>query len=188
LPLLVAACVAACACSGTARPAVQTWTGTYTLPAKARPVEISLEIRGARGTVWMGYGHPAQTEVSVGRPASKVRFALPGLPRNVVFDGTSRGATLSGHVEQGSLRGTFRLRRGSSKVLPLFGLYRSESGAAVAVVRATGFRPWLLELPSGRVHGIGAAPARSHAWPTASRGKASTIRASRCGSARFASE
>jgi dienelactone hydrolase len=149
--------VAACACAGTASAAVQTWTGTYTLPAKAQPVEISLEIRGERGTVWMGYGHPAQTDVSVGRRGLNIRFALPGLPRNVVFDGTSHGATLSGRVEQGSLRGTFRLRRGSSKVLPLFGLYRSDSGAAVAVVRATGFRPWLVELPSGRVHGIGAA-------------------------------
>ena len=84
-----------------------------------------------------------------------MRFALPGLPANVVFDGTSKGRVLAGKVSQGALRGTFRLSRGTSKVLQLFGLYRSSAGAVVTVVRAHGFPAWLTELPSGRTHGIG---------------------------------
>jgi hypothetical protein len=157
LLVALATCAVAAACGGTARATVQTWTGTYSLPAKALPVQLSVEVRGARGIVWMGYGHPARTDVSVARRGAKMRFALPGLPNDVVFDGTSRRTMLSERVSQGALRGTFQLRRGASSVLPLFGLYRSSAGATVAVVRATGFRPWLVELPSGRVHGIGAA-------------------------------
>ena len=84
-----------------------------------------------------------------------MRFALPGLPANVVFDGTSKGRMLAGKVSQGALRGSFRLSRGTSKVLQLFGLYRSSAGAVVTVVRAHGFPAWLTELPSGRTHGIG---------------------------------
>jgi dienelactone hydrolase len=82
-----------------------------------------------------------------------VRFALPGA---VVFDGVVKGRTITGSVIQGRVRGTFRLARGTSRTLSLYGLYRSAAGGAdVTIVRAHGFTPWLVELPAGRVHGIG---------------------------------
>ena len=153
---LVAVAVAAVVASGsgTARAATGSWVGTVRLPAASDPVELSVQLRGAQAVVAMGYGHPARTVVPVSARGSHVRFVLPA---NVVFDGTTSGSTFAGRVTQGAVRGTFRLRRGASRVLPLFGLYRSTSGAAVTVVRATGFPPWLVELPSGRVHGIGPA-------------------------------
>jgi len=139
-------------CGGTA--ATGSWVGTVRLPAASDPVEISVQLRGSNAVVAMGYGHPARTVVAASTGGLRVRFVLPA---NVVFEGTTSGATLAGRVTQGAVRGTFRLRRSASRVLPLFGLYRSAAGAAVAVVRATGFPPWLVELPSGRVHGIGPA-------------------------------
>jgi pimeloyl-ACP methyl ester carboxylesterase len=39
-------------------------------------------------------------------------------------------------------------------VLPALGLYRSSTGAAVAIVQAEGLPTWLVELPSGDVHGL----------------------------------
>jgi pimeloyl-ACP methyl ester carboxylesterase len=39
-------------------------------------------------------------------------------------------------------------------VLPALGLYRASTGAAVAIVQAEGLPTWLVELPSGDVHGL----------------------------------
>lgn len=152
--LALVACVLAAAC-GDARAAAGSWVGSFTLPAGTDPVAVSVDVRGARATVSMGYGHPAHSVVAVRARGARLRFALPGMPANVVFDGSFSGRTLSGSVTQGALHGSFRLTRGSSRILPLFGLYRSAGGAVVAVVRATGFPAWLVELPSGRTHGIG---------------------------------
>lgn len=154
--LAALACAAAAAGCGDARAATGSWVGTFRLPAAADAVDVSVQLHGARATVSMGYGHPSRTDVAVTVRGSQVRFALPGLPANVVFDGTSKGTVLAGRVSQGALRGSFRLSRGSSKVLQLYGLYRSSAGAVVTVVRAHGFPAWLMELPSGRTHGIGA--------------------------------
>ena len=153
--LALACAVTAVAC-GSARAATGSWVGTYRLPASADPVEVSVQLRGGHATVSMGYGHPAHTSVAATVRGSHVHFALPGLPANVVFDGTSTGRVLTGRVAQGAFRGSFRLSRGTAKVLQVFGLYRSPAGAFVTVVRAHGFSAWLTELPSGRTHGIGA--------------------------------
>jgi dienelactone hydrolase len=127
------------------------WVGSFRLPATAAPVDVLLELQGGRATVSMGGGHPARSTTSATVRGARVRFTLPG---GVVFDGRSRGRALGGTVRQGGLHGAFRLARGTSRTLPLFGLYRSAAGGFVTVVRATGFPPWLVELPSGRVHGI----------------------------------
>jgi uncharacterized protein len=152
---LVAVVCAAAACSGEARAATTGWLGSFRLPAAADPVEVYVQVSGTRAVVSMGFGHPARTSVPLTRSGARLRFALPGLPANVVFDGSVRGRTVSGSVTQGKVRGTFRLARGTSRVLPLFGVYRSGAGEGVAVVRATGYPAWLVELPSGRTHGIG---------------------------------
>lgn len=154
MKLIALVCAVAAVGCGNARAATGSWVGTYRLPASADPVEIAVQLHGARATVSMGYGHPAHTDVAASVRGSRVRFALPGLPANVVFDGTSKGRVLAGTVKQGALHGSFRFARGTSKVLQLFGLYRSSAGAVVTVVRAHGFPAWLTELPSGRTHGI----------------------------------
>jgi hypothetical protein len=126
-----AALFSAALAAGTAQAAgaaTQSWLGTYRLPATAQPVDIAVVVGGDRATVSMGYGHPAHTEVAVSSRGAHVRFALPGLPANVVFDGTVAGSKLAGNVSQGSLHGSFRLVRGSSRVLPLFGLPASHRG------------------------------------------------------------
>ena len=82
-----------------------------------------------------------------------MRFTLPG---GVAFDGRRSGRALVGTVRQGALRGSFRLTPGSSRVLPALGLYRATDGAAVAIVQATGLPTWLVELPSGDIHGLNA--------------------------------
>jgi pimeloyl-ACP methyl ester carboxylesterase len=154
--LVAAACACAVGCGGSgAHSAVGSFVGAVRLPAGAAPVQLAVQLRGARATVWMGGGHPARSNVAVSVQGSRLRFSLPGLPAYVVFDGAAKGRALVGTVSQGNVHGTFRLTRGTSRVLPLLGLYRSASGAAVTVVRAAGFTPWLVELPSGRVHGIG---------------------------------
>jgi uncharacterized protein len=147
--------VAACGCGAGAHAATGSWVGSYSVPASGEPVEILVRVAGGRAVVSMGYGHPARSSVAAAVRGARLRFALPGLPANVVFDGASKGRVLAGTVTQGRLRGRFRLVRGTSRLLPLYGLYRSASGATITVVRATGFPAWLVELPSGRVHGIG---------------------------------
>ena len=131
------------------------WNGAYTLPARATPVAISVHLHGPSATVALGPGHSGPTTVAVVVHGTTVHFAFPGLPSNVVFDGAVRGGVLSGTVRQGALRGRFSLRRGVSRVLPLLGVYRTSAGAGAAIVQATGFVPWLVELPSGATHGIG---------------------------------
>ena len=138
------------------------WNGAYTLPARATPVAISVHLHGASATVALGPGHSGPTTVAVVVRGATVHFAFPGLPSNVVFDGAVRGGVLSGTVRQGALRGRFSLRRGGSRLLPLLGVYRTLAGAGAAIVQATGFVPWLVELPSGATHGIGASLTVGH--------------------------
>jgi uncharacterized protein len=131
------------------------YVGTYALPATASPVAVDVRVRGASAIVSLGPGHAAAQRVDVTLHGKRIRFALPGLPQNVVFDGTVRGRRLAGTVRQGALRGTFSLRRGASKIVELLGVFRSGAGAGVAVTEADGLPPTLIELPSGAVHGIG---------------------------------
>ena len=157
---LAAAVVAIACCLGLdaelAHAASGDWTGTYTLPLGTAPVAISVAVHGATATVALGPGHAASTTVRVRASGSRLHFALPGLPGDVVFDGRLRGSGVVGAASQGTLRGTFRLARGTSRVLPLLGLYRAGDGSAVALVKPETLPPWIVELPSGLIHGIGA--------------------------------
>jgi len=76
------------------------------------------------------------------------RFTVPG---GVAFDLARK------RVTQGKLRGTLTVKRGTSKVLNALGLYRGPNGTGVVIVHAQGLPPWLVELPSGDVHGLNAA-------------------------------
>jgi len=101
-----------------AHAATTSWLGTYTLPAGSTPVEIAVSVSGATATVALGPGHSASARVRIAIAGSRLRFAFPGLPANVAFNGRVAGRIASGTVTQGALRGTFRLARGSSSVLP----------------------------------------------------------------------
>ena len=129
------------------------WTGTFRLPANAEQVALSLELTAGRATVALGPGHLGRTALPATSRGGRVRFTLPG---GVAFDGRRSGRALVGTVRQGALRGSFRLTPGSSRVLPALGLYRAADGAAVAIVQATGLPTWLVELPSGNIHGLNA--------------------------------
>ncbi|HEY4412176.1 MAG TPA: CocE/NonD family hydrolase [Gaiellaceae bacterium] len=135
--------------------ATPNWSGTYALPARAAPVAIVVQLHGRTATVALGPGHSGATVVPVGLHGTHVRFSLPGSPQDVVFEGTVRGARLTGTVRQGALRGAFALRRGMSRIVALLGAYRSAAGADVAVREADGLAPFLIEFPSGAAHGIG---------------------------------
>ncbi len=126
------------------------WVGTYALPAKAAPVAIAVHA----GVVSLGPGHASATPVTVTISGRRIRFTLPA---NVVFDGTRSGSRITGTVRQGALRGTFSLRRGTDTILSLLGVYSSAAGEGAAVTEADGLPPTLIELPSGAVHGVGAA-------------------------------
>ena len=131
------------------------WTGTYALPASSSPVAIDVRMQGAGAIVSLGPGHAGARRVAVTLQGQRIRFALPGLPQSVAFDGVVRGGRVTGAVRQGALRGTFSLRRGVSKIVELLGVYRSAAGAGVAVTEADGLPPTLIEFPSGAVHGVG---------------------------------
>jgi dienelactone hydrolase len=154
-PPLIRAAVAG-ALLALSAPAVahgSSWTGSFRLPAAAEQVAISLELTPGRATVALGPGHMGRTSVPVTSRGGRVRFTLPG---GVAFDGRRKGRALVGTVRQGSLRGSFRVAPGTSRVLPALGLYRAADGAAVAIVQATGLPTWLVELPSGNIHGLNA--------------------------------
>ena len=132
------------------------WTGSYALPATAAAVAITLRIHGRKVTVSLGPGHAGATELPLDARGTHVRFNFPGLPQNLVFDGTRKGMHLTGTVRQGALRGTFRLRPATAKIVSLLGAYRNDAGAELAVLEAEGLAPFLVEFPSGATHGIGA--------------------------------
>ncbi|HEY8030285.1 MAG TPA: alpha/beta hydrolase [Gaiellaceae bacterium] len=133
-----------------------TWSGAFALPRAASPVAIVVQMHGREATVSLGPGHGRATAVAVTVNGIRVRFRLPGLPQDVVFDGALRGDRLAGSVRQGALSGTFTLGRAPNRIVSLLGAYRSSGGAEIAVLEADGLSPFLIELPSGATHGIGA--------------------------------
>ncbi|HST18209.1 MAG TPA: alpha/beta hydrolase [Gaiellaceae bacterium] len=134
-------------------PAAQaaSFVGSFRLPASAEPVQVSLALSAGRATVALGPGHAGRTVVHTTSNGTRVRFVVPG---GIAFDGRLRGGRLAGTVTQGRLRGTFALAPGRAAALDALGLYRSASGDAVAIVQAQGLPTWLVELPSGDVHGL----------------------------------
>lgn len=129
------------------------YAGSFRLPAAAEQVSLWVELAPRRAVVALGPGHLGRTSVPVSVRGGRVRFTLPG---GVRFDGRRTGRAIAGTVVQGRLRGTFRVVPGRSRLLPALGLYRSAAGATVAVVKPRFLPAWLVELPSGDVHGLNA--------------------------------
>src|SRR5262245_37396075 len=99
-------------------PAAVSWVGSYSIPAAAESVAMSIRLRGSTVSVALGPGHAGSTRVTVARNGDRIRFILPGLTAGLVFDGRVRGGVLSGSVSQGRLHGSFRLTPGSDPTLP----------------------------------------------------------------------
>src|SRR5262249_39215636 len=125
------------------------------LPGTAEPVAIVVRVSGSRAAVSLGRGHAYLQHVGVTIRGTRIRFALPGSPTDVVYAGTVRSGRLRGTVVQGTRKGSFSLRRGRNRIVELLGAFRGATGREVAVTEASGLSPFLTEFPSGATHGIG---------------------------------
>ncbi|MGN6798615.1 MAG: alpha/beta hydrolase family protein, partial [Gaiellaceae bacterium] len=94
--------------------------GSYTLAGSGT---FTVELQGARATVALGLGHAGAQVVPAVVHGANVRFALPGRPAPVVFEGSVAGNRFTGKVRQGSAYGTFRARRGEDRGLVAAGFY-----------------------------------------------------------------
>jgi dienelactone hydrolase len=129
------------------------WTGRFTL-GNTTAVAVAARFSGTRALVALGAGHADVQGVRLGGRGSRIRFALPGRPSPLVFDGVLRGGRLSGTTRQGAARGSFSLFRGSSPALFARGYF-----GRMAVVDDPYSVPRLVNLDSGELHGVfGAGP------------------------------
>src|SRR5262249_24865136 len=128
------------------------WAGSFRLPASAEPVRVAVLLSGSRAVIALGHGHAGRTTVPARFRGDRLQFALG---RGGV-EGRLRGRSIAGRVSDGALRGSFRLTPGGDPRTFALGLYRHAAGEAVAVVEpGEGFPTWLVELPSGHIHGLG---------------------------------
>src|SRR5919201_5846029 len=95
--LLLGAALAGSGASATPTPA-GTWSGRYSLHGQTA---IAFSVQGRRAVVALGVGHADAETVPVSRAGTHIRFALPGRPTALVFEGRLRGATVGGTVRQG---------------------------------------------------------------------------------------
>jgi dienelactone hydrolase len=127
-----------------------TWRGTFSLP---RAIPFSVALKGGSATVTLPAGHAAPTTVSARRNGNRLRFALPGRPGPLAFDGRLRGRVLSGAVAQDGIRGSFTLRRGQALDSADLGVYRLDTGHDVSVESAGG-RRLLIDFDAAEIHGL----------------------------------
>jgi dienelactone hydrolase len=127
-----------------------TWRGTFALP---RLVPFSVALQGSTATVALPAGHAAATVVRVRRSGAHVRFALPGRPTSLAFDGILRNGAIKGSVTQAGLRGRFTLRHGKALDVGDLGVYALDDGHAVSVELAGG-RRLLLDYDASEIHGL----------------------------------
>lgn len=171
---LVLAIPAACANAASLNGS---WRGTFTLP---RALPFSVTLKGGAAMVTLPAGHATPIVVAARLDGTRVRFALPGRPTAVAFDGRLRKSVLSGTVSQAGLRGSFTLRRGKPLDAGDLGVYRLDSGQAVSVVRA-GERRLLLDYDAAEIRGL--FPQQGTTWDV---GAGLGVREPVAGSARFA--
>ena len=131
--VLAALLLAAGATEGRTAAPVGIWRGTFAFGAGTDRVPFSVELRGARVTVVMGGFHPVETVARAVRNGARVRFAVPGRPTSLRFDGRLRGRLLAGRVSQAGAAGSFRLRRGAHLDARSLGLYALPDGRSLSV-------------------------------------------------------
>jgi len=142
------------------------WSGSYRL---AGPGTFTVRLGDGHATVALGAGHAGAQVVPARADGPRVRFALPGRPAPIVFEGAVTGGRLRGTVRQGATRGTFAARRGEDGALLATGFYGSRAvvddpyGPARLVHLGTGAVNALYPSARGLVIGSGfatRAPAR----------------------------
>src|SRR5215210_161272 len=133
-----------------AAPAAGTtsWVGTYRLGTGA-PVQITFVCADRHALVALGVGHAGLQSV----PARGYRFALPGAPSPLVFNGRVVRGRVTGVVRQGGVRGRFQAHRGAAPALDARGLYAT-AARTYAVVDDPYGPERLVELESGEVHAL----------------------------------
>jgi hypothetical protein len=101
-------------------------------------------------TVTLGPAHVAQAEVQVKRRHGTLRFAVPGLPKAIVFALKAKGTKLDGTASEGAVRATVTLTRGRRSIDTTLGYFTSPN---VEVARFTrhGFstKPFVIDLATG---------------------------------------
>jgi pimeloyl-ACP methyl ester carboxylesterase len=126
------------------------WTGRYRLVGAD---ELSVTLDHKRALVALGAAHAELQSVPVARSGAHIRFAVPGRPAAVSFDGMIAKGMFSGTVRQGATRGTFSLHAGSAPSLGARGVYRV-SGGVQAVVDDPYGPARIVDLDSGRVRAL----------------------------------
>jgi hypothetical protein len=137
-------------------------TASYSGTIRFRGAETStVTLKLGRGTVTVSFGpgHVAHAEVPLKRKGKTLRFEVPGLPKPIVFQLTSKGRKFSGTATQGAAHATVTLARGRTSVDTNLG-YFSSPNVEVARFTTHGFstRPFAIDLATGA---FGSAPARA---------------------------
>jgi dienelactone hydrolase len=127
-----------------------TWRGTFSL---TRALPFSVQVAGKTATVTLPAGHPAPVGVAAHIAGNRLRFALPGRPTTLAFDGRLRAGKLTGTVTQAGVHGTFALRRGKALDTGGLGVYRLDSGHVVSVTQP-GDLPLLVDYDADEIHGL----------------------------------
>jgi dienelactone hydrolase len=126
------------------------WIGTFDLGGTG---EITFSVSGRRALVALGAGQASAQALVARGAAGRIRFALPGRPAPLVFEGRLRRGAIEGTVRQGVLRGTFRARRGQGRELLARGYY-GDGERRQAVVDDPFGPPRLVDLGSGAVRAL----------------------------------
>jgi hypothetical protein len=126
------------------------YAGTVTF-TDAESSGMGLVVGARTATVSLGPGHVSHVVVPLRREAGTLRFAVPGLPRPVVFSLRASGRRLVGTAVQGAARATVTLARGRASGDAALGYFASPQ---VELARFTRFgfstRPVAIEQDTGR--------------------------------------
>jgi len=100
------------------------YTGTIRFRGE-EPSNVTVLLSGSRATVSLAPGHVASTQVGVRRTKETLRFAVPGLPKPVVFALAAKGTKLTGSATQGAASATVTLSRGRASPDASLGYFAS---------------------------------------------------------------
>ena len=160
-PARALACVVAAVGCGDARAATGSWVGTFRLPASRRAGRhLGAAARCARDGV---HGlRPSGAHRRRGRAfaARTCASRCRACPRTSSSTGRRRAACSQARCRRVRCAARSGLRAAPRRCCRSSASTGAAPGAVVTVVRAHGFPAWLVELPSGRTHGIGPSPHR----------------------------
>jgi dienelactone hydrolase len=148
--LLASAAVALAFAVAAAAPArAATYRGTISFRG-ADPSGVTVTFGKRTAAVALGPGHAAHSVVGVSRRANRVRFAVPGRPKPLVFALRAAGRRFVGTAKQANARATVSLRRGRPGADASLGFFTGAGGPFLVMRTARGFTsPVAIDLQSG---------------------------------------